>query len=423
MTFPRRLRSLAYLAAFAILGESPAAGVRATEVHHGAWTTAPCCVPNAGGYGYFPTRWRQWPTEGRLDQDFPQAVGRTPVPAPAPLRAAPEGRPGLPLELPAPPMPPTKPAEPTVDRVSEPKPAAAAKGTQAATVPQQAPAVPKPSTEKTTPEMAPAPKPPQAQPAPKPEPKAEAGLPESSPAPSPTPPAAPSAPPPLPKPELKTSSQSTLKAPPLPEFGLDRPAVSNGSRWASPAALLVASHVEEHGVAGLPASLADPAGAPAPQPAGQSIEHLSIEQRGKGPNAPEGSTSQPAGQSVRGAGYLAAGRGRANPALEGFCPVELVRNERWVAGDARYSAEYRGRIYFLSGPAQHQEFLANPERYVPCHSGMDPVSLAEGCPVPGQTDYCAVYDGRLYMFSSPETLARFRQDPRRYTSQLPHGGR
>ncbi len=139
----------------------------------------------------------------------------------------------------------------------------------------------------------------------------------------------------------------------------------------------------------------------------------------------------PAEEAIRQATHLAAdgerenlrAGGRAMPALEGFCPVELVRNERWVAGDARYAAEYRGRIYFLAGAAQQQEFLANPERYVPAHSGTDPVTLLEGQPQPGQTDYCAVYDGRLYMFSSPQTLAQFRQNPRRYAGLLPQASR
>ncbi len=139
----------------------------------------------------------------------------------------------------------------------------------------------------------------------------------------------------------------------------------------------------------------------------------------------------PAEEAIRQATHLAAdgekenlrAGGRAMPALEGFCPVELVRNERWVPGDARYAAEYRGRIYFLAGAAQQQEFLANPERYVPAHSGTDPVTLLEGQPQPGQTDYCAVYDGRLYMFSSPQTLAQFRQNPRRYAGLRPQASR
>jgi YHS domain-containing protein len=117
------------------------------------------------------------------------------------------------------------------------------------------------------------------------------------------------------------------------------------------------------------------------------------------------------------AGYQRPADSTGMPVLEGFCPVELVQNERWVVGDARYAVVYRGRTYYLAGPEQQRRFVANPERYVPALSGLDPVaSVDEGRPVAGQTDHCVVYDGRLYMFSTPGNLARFRQDPKRYAT-------
>jgi len=60
-------------------------------------------------------------------------------------------------------------------------------------------------------------------------------------------------------------------------------------------------------------------------------------------------------------------------------------------------------------------FLVDPERYVPAFGGNDPVLMIEQRQnVPGKVDHCASFDGRLYMFSNPATLGRFRQDPRRY---------
>jgi len=65
-----------------------------------------------------------------------------------------------------------------------------------------------------------------------------------------------------------------------------------------------------------------------------------------------------------------------------------------------------------------ERFLADPEQYVPACAGHDPVLLAEGKgQVPGKLDHCATYGGRLLMFSSPETLARFRKDPKRYAER------
>jgi len=102
-------------------------------------------------------------------------------------------------------------------------------------------------------------------------------------------------------------------------------------------------------------------------------------------------------------------------ALEGFCLVELGENERWLPGNPRWSVVYQGRKYLFSGPTQRQRFLAAPHRYAPVYSAHDPVLIVDGNRrVPGQTDYCVIYDGRLYMFSGSATLARFKENPDRY---------
>jgi YHS domain-containing protein len=108
-----------------------------------------------------------------------------------------------------------------------------------------------------------------------------------------------------------------------------------------------------------------------------------------------------------------------SPGLNGYCPVELVENEKWVAGDPRWAIVHRNRTYLTSGPAQRQRFMANPERYAPVLSGNDPVwSVDRSRFVGGKTDFCVVYDGRLYMFAEAATLARFRQDPKHYAAAV-----
>lgn len=101
--------------------------------------------------------------------------------------------------------------------------------------------------------------------------------------------------------------------------------------------------------------------------------------------------------------------------LDGYCPVELIENEKWLAGDQQWAVAHRGRLYTMSGAVQQQRFLANPDRYAPVFSGVDPVlAVDEAREVPGKTAFCAVYDGRLFVFSNAATLAKFRQSPRRY---------
>ena len=65
-------------------------------------------VPNAAGFGYFRTTWRQWPGEDHLEQDNPRAIGAKVLPTP-------EGQEEVPL-----PKAVTPPAGPGVQPPSQP---------------------------------------------------------------------------------------------------------------------------------------------------------------------------------------------------------------------------------------------------------------------------------------------------------------
>jgi len=102
-------------------------------------------------------------------------------------------------------------------------------------------------------------------------------------------------------------------------------------------------------------------------------------------------------------------------AVDGFCPVELSLHGRWVQGDPRWTVVYKGFIYRLSGSVQRQEFLANPEKFIPANGGFDPVvSVTQRRNVPGQVNFCAAYKGRIYMFSNAATQDYFRNNPEPY---------
>lgn len=102
--------------------------------------------------------------------------------------------------------------------------------------------------------------------------------------------------------------------------------------------------------------------------------------------------------------------------LDGYCPVDLGKNERWSKGDPALAHTYQGMTFHFANAMQRECFLVDPERYVPAYSGSDAVLLIDGNrTVPGKVDFCVTYDGRLYTFSSAESLAKFRQQPKRYT--------
>lgn len=95
------------------------------------------------------------------------------------------------------------------------------------------------------------------------------------------------------------------------------------------------------------------------------------------------------------------------PSLEGFCPVSLLQTEQWIKGDPRYQVTYNGKTYLLSSQEKVQEFLADPQRFTPVLDGNDPVEMQSGRQVGGLADFCLVYEGRLYMFASEDSMTAF----------------
>jgi protein disulfide-isomerase len=101
--------------------------------------------------------------------------------------------------------------------------------------------------------------------------------------------------------------------------------------------------------------------------------------------------------------------------LDGYCPVTLKQERRWVVGDKRYGIVHRGRLYLFAGSQQQQQFWTNPDAYSPVLSGIDPVlALDNGASVPGQREHGVEYGGQMYLFSSEATLQHFSRNPERY---------
>jgi YHS domain-containing protein len=102
-------------------------------------------------------------------------------------------------------------------------------------------------------------------------------------------------------------------------------------------------------------------------------------------------------------------------ALGGFSPVALCEHERWLAGDPQFEAVYRERTYLFRSDEERRRFLNAPGDYVPACAGNDPVlAVEEARSVPGTLTRSALWNGRLYLFTSSATLAQFREEPDRY---------
>lgn len=140
------------------------------------------------------------------------------------------------------------------------------------------------------------------------------------------------------------------------------------------------------------------------------------------PMAQQNAAQQPAPQSqIVTTAQLAAQLPPGSPplAFEGFCPVTLKTAHKWVAGNPQFGAIHRGRTFLFAGDAQRQQFLANPDAFSPVFSGMDAVMMIDqNKAVEGSRRFGYEYRGAFYLFHNQETMARFANDPDRYSAQV-----
>ncbi len=359
----------------------------------------PCsCVPNSQNFGYFPTHWRQWPGEYRPEISNPLSIGRTVLPTP-------EGQPEQAPQQGAPMLPP-----PSGGGILPPS--------GESTGPATAPSLELPPELQLTPPT---------------------GTPELGPS-LPGLPVLPGKPGArwTPAPSLKDRPQQSKNDPSLPDASPD--GTGRGTAAAAAFEQPVGQQDDVKAVSDVRPT-APPAVEPKPSVAASS-EVRDAKSREVTVSAPlpeatgaaQGSPAAEIGHESDGEAKATSQKADETPikspapveaseavpavptvALQGFCPVDLVRHGRWTPGDLRWTVVYQGHIYRLSGASQRREFLSNPEAFAPAYAGNDAVvAVDEHRMVPGKTAHCAVYNGHLYMFSSAASQSRFNQEPERY---------
>lgn len=167
-----------------------------------------------------------------------------------------------------------------------------------------------------------------------------------------------------------------------------------------------------------------PAPVPTQAPGQSEARNSAASQLGASQMASSATPAVPAGLSVGATAQQNAASG--SPAglpplgLDGFCPVSLAEQGKWVPGDPQWGLIHEGRLYLFAGPSEQAKFAADPFRYAPVLSGYDVVLAVEkGVLVPGKREFGGWYEGRVYLFANEETLRRFDANPVRYTAALP----
>jgi YHS domain-containing protein/thioredoxin-related protein len=104
-------------------------------------------------------------------------------------------------------------------------------------------------------------------------------------------------------------------------------------------------------------------------------------------------------------------------AIEGYCPVILCKKEQWISGNPAYYAMYRGQVYRFSSQEAMEEFLKTPLRFAPVAMGEDVVMMIDrNKKICGSRKYGVWYGGRVYLFSSKESLNSFVTKPEHYAN-------
>ena len=103
--------------------------------------------------------------------------------------------------------------------------------------------------------------------------------------------------------------------------------------------------------------------------------------------------------------------------LDGFSPVSLLTDKKWIKGTEEFAVDYEGQWFLLTSAEEIKSFRAKPGDYVPQFMGCDPVLIWESPQVPairGVTRFAAFYDDQLYLFATKENRDEFKKSPDRY---------
>lgn len=111
--------------------------------------------------------------------------------------------------------------------------------------------------------------------------------------------------------------------------------------------------------------------------------------------------------------YAMAGTPKA--ALDGNCPVCLVKMNKLVKGDPDIWSVYDGRRYLFPSTEQKRTFEKDPTSFVPALGGNCTVCKVEtGTDIPGKPEHYGIHDGRLYLFATRQQKETFDTNPDKY---------
>jgi YHS domain-containing protein len=99
-------------------------------------------------------------------------------------------------------------------------------------------------------------------------------------------------------------------------------------------------------------------------------------------------------------------------ALAGYDAVAYHTSGAALPGQPEFETVWRGTSWRFASPANLSAFRADPESFVPLFEGLDPVGVARKRIVEADPYLFVIHRGRLVLFRSDQSRARFLEDPR-----------
>jgi thiol-disulfide isomerase/thioredoxin len=120
--------------------------------------------------------------------------------------------------------------------------------------------------------------------------------------------------------------------------------------------------------------------------------------------------------------YASATESEATPmpelAMQGFCAVTVINDDRWEEGSPQYGVIHLGKLYLFVSEQAMQTFLADPTPYTPVLNEIDVVRFFEEKKiVPGKREWGVkdpVYN-RMFFFADEAARNHFEKSYDRYT--------
>jgi len=111
-------------------------------------------------------------------------------------------------------------------------------------------------------------------------------------------------------------------------------------------------------------------------------------------------------------------------ALDGYCPVTLLTEQKWAKGDQRFGCYHRGQLYLFGSQAALDQFLTEPDRLSPLLAGFDPVDfVSNGQMIQGLRRFgvfCEVKPGQpaIVLFRTAQNREEFKAERATYLGKI-----